>query len=73
MADLIKIHTDTEVTITKIKSELSINGISSLVKNGFQSGAMAGFGGGSPGLCDLFVDEHHSEKAAKIIQSIISN
>lgn len=72
MSSLIKIHTDSEITIARIKAELYINGISSLVKNGFQSGAMAGFGGGQPETRELYIDSDDIEKATKIIQQIIS-
>ncbi|MFT4752618.1 MAG: hypothetical protein ACI85Q_000150 [Salibacteraceae bacterium] len=72
MSSLIKIYTDTEVTIARLKDELYVNGISSLVKNGFQSGAIAGFGGGQPSLRDLFIDSDDMEKASKIIHQIIS-
>ena len=72
MSSLIKIHTDTETTILRIKAELYVNGISSLVKNGFQSGAMAGFGGGQPNIRDLYIDSDDLEKASKIIDTIIN-
>lgn len=73
MSSLIKIHTDSEITIARIKSELYINGISSLVKNGFQSGATAGFGGGIPDLRELYIDSDDLEKASKIIKQILDN
>lgn len=73
MSSLIKLHTDTETTIARLKSELYLNGVSSLIKNGFQSGAIAGFGGGQPELRDLFIDSDDLEKASKIINQIITN
>ena len=71
MSSLIKIYSDTEVTIAHIKSELYLNGISSLVKNGFQSGAIAGFGGGAPEIRDLFIDSDDLEKASEIIKEVL--
>ncbi len=72
MSSLIKIHTDTEITIARMKAELYINGISSLVKNGFQAGVSAGFGGGPPDSRELYIDSDDMEKATKIIQQIIT-
>ena len=73
MSSLIKIHTDSEITIARIKSELYINGISSLVKNGFQTGASAGFGGGVPELRDLYIDSDDLEKASQIIKQVLDH
>jgi hypothetical protein len=72
MSSLLKIHTDTEITISRLKGELYLQGISSITKNGFQSGNSAGFGGGLPNVLDLYIDSDDKEKALKIIQSIIN-
>lgn len=73
MSTLYKLHTDTAVTISRMKVELYNNGISSLIKNGFQSGTMAGFGGGQPELRDLYIDSDDLEKAANIIKQVLDN
>ena len=72
MSSLLKIHTDTEITISKLKSELYLQGISTITKNGFQSGTSAEFGGGLPGILDLYIDSDDKEKALEIINSIIN-
>ena len=72
MSSLLKIHTDSEITISKLKGELYLQGISSITKNGFQSGNTAGFGGGLPNVLDLYIDSDDKVKALKIIESIVN-
>ena len=73
MSSLLKIYTDSEITISKLKGELYLQGISSITKNGFQSGNNAGFGGGLPNVLDLYIDSDDKVKALKIIESIVNH
>jgi phenylpyruvate tautomerase PptA (4-oxalocrotonate tautomerase family) len=68
--ELIHMFTGTEVMVENLKAELEANGIKVLIKNGFQSGLMAGFGGGIPSAIDIFVASTDAEKAAEIIEAI---
>ena len=70
MSSLIKLLTDTQVNILHKKNQLYINGISSITKNGFQSGVTAGFGGGSPAILDLLINSDDREKAEKVISEL---
>jgi hypothetical protein len=70
MSRLIKLLTDSEITVLRIKNLLYLNGVSSITKNGFQSGASAGFGGGAPATLDLFIDSDDKKKTDKIISEM---
>jgi hypothetical protein len=72
MSDLVRLLTDSTITVARIKSELSQNGISSITKNGFQAGAMAGFGGGAPDSVDLFISPTDMEQAQTILKNLIN-
>ena len=67
MSSLIKLLSDSEITVLHIKNQLYINGVSSITKSGFQSGVSAGFGGGAPAMLDLFIDSDDKKQAEKII------
>lgn len=69
--ELVLIYTGRKVIIERIKAELEQNGIYSIVKNGFQQGIEAGFGGGIPSAIDIYVTESDVEKAKEIIEAII--
>jgi len=45
--ELVHLFTGSEVDVERLKSELEANGIKVLIRNDFQSGVMAGFGGGT--------------------------
>lgn len=68
---LVLVYTGGEIIIGRIRAELEVNGILSVVKNGFQQGLDAGFGGGIPSAIDLYVGELDVEEAVKIIKAII--
>ena len=65
------VFTGNEIITERIKAELELNGIVSIIKDGFKSGIAAGFGGGISSAIDLFVVDSDSEKAAEIIKAII--
>lgn len=67
---LVLIFTGSKVNIAMIKSELEINGILSMEKDGFKQGVEAGFAGGIPDSIDLFVKESDVVKATEIIKAI---
>lgn len=71
--NLIKIYTGTELTATYLKEELDSKGIGSIIKNDFQSGISAGFGGGIPSAIDLYIQESDFEKADPIVKEFIKN
>lgn len=68
---LVLVYTGTDVNIARIKYELEFMGINSIVKDGFNAGLAAGFGGGIPSAIDLFVTEIDLDKATEIINAIV--
>ena len=53
--EVVKLYTGNEIIISRIKTELETEGITSLVKDGFKQGIEAGFVGGVPSAIDIFV------------------
>ncbi|MEN8116156.1 MAG: DUF2007 domain-containing protein [Bacteroidota bacterium] len=68
---LTKLYTGGDVIINRIKTELELQGISSIVKDGFKQGLQSGFVGGVPSAIDIFVTDADYEKAKGIIKAII--
>lgn len=66
---LIRIFTGEQITISHLKGELEIKGISTLVKDGFASGNAAGFVAGTPSSLDLYIQEDDLEKAEAILKN----
>lgn len=69
--ELVLLYTGRKIIIERIKAELELNGIYSIVKDGFRQGIEAGFGGGIPSAIDLFVSESNLDKAREILNAII--
>ena len=68
---LVLVFTGRQVIIQMIRAELESNGIFSIIKDGFQQGIEAGFGGGIPSAIDLYVTESDLARAKEIIEAII--
>lgn len=64
-----RVYSDTEININRLRAELAKIGIPSLVKNEFQSGVLAGFGA-SPNAVDLYVNASDAEEATKLIDDL---
>jgi len=71
--NLIRVFTGSEISVILLKGELEENGIAALIKNDFQSGASAGFYGGSSSDIDLYIQESDLKKAEPIINEFIQN
>jgi len=69
--ELVHLFTGSEVDVERLKSELEANGIKVLIRNDFQSGVMAGFGGGVPSAIDIYVASSDEGKAKEIMKAII--
>lgn len=67
--DMIKIYTDSEINVERVRVELAKVGIPSLVKNEFKSGVMAGFGA-SPNAVELYVNPSDLEEASQLINDL---
>ena len=67
--EMVRVYSDTEITINMLKAELAKIEIPSLVKNEFRSGLMAGFGA-APNAVDLFVDSENVEQAELLIRDL---
>lgn len=64
-----RVYTGSEVNVQFLQDLYQKEGIASRVRNDFDSGLRAGFGGGMPGQVQLFVIESHYEDALKIARS----
>lgn len=62
------VYTGSEVNVQYLQELFEKQNIASRVRNDFDSGLRAGFGGGLPGQVLLFADTDHYEKALKIVE-----
>ena len=60
------VYTGSEPNVQYLQELYEKEGISSRVRNDFDSGLRAGFGGGMPGQVLLFVVKDHYDEAIKI-------
>lgn len=67
-SDMVHVFSNTELTVTHLKNILEDNGITSLMRNDFESGNSAGFVGGTNTSVDLYVQKVDEEKAKPIIE-----
>jgi hypothetical protein len=67
-ANFKRVYTGSEVNVQYLQELFEEENISSRVRNDFDSGLRAGFGGGLPGQVLLFADSEHFEKARKIVE-----
>ena len=63
------VYTGSDVNVQYLQELFHKAGISSIVKNNFESGLRAGFGGGLPGQVQLQVQTSHYDEAVKIIKA----
>lgn len=61
-----RVYTGSEVNVLHLEDILQQEGIGTRVRNDFDSGLRAGFGGGLPGQVQLFVLSEQYEKALRI-------
>ena len=66
--DYKRIYTGSEVNVMHLENILQQEGIATRVRNDFDSGLRAGFGGGLPGQVQLFVLSEHYDKALRIAE-----
>lgn len=71
--DYKRIYTGSEVNVLHLQNLLSEEDIPTRVRNDFDSGLRAGFGGGLPGQVLLFVRSSHYEKALEITNATFPN
>ncbi len=64
-----RVYTGSEVNVQYLQELYNKAGISSRVRNDFDSGLRAGFGGGLPGQVQLFVLKSHYKEALAIAKS----
>ncbi|MDT0675924.1 DUF2007 domain-containing protein [Autumnicola musiva] len=63
------VYTGSETNVQYLQELYKEQGISSRVRNDFDSGLRAGFGGGLRGQILLFVDKNHFPEADKIART----
>ncbi len=64
-----RVYTGSEPNVQYLQELFEKESISTRVRNDFDSGLRAGFGGGLPGQVQLFVDQAHYDQALKIAKS----
>lgn len=64
----IRFFTGSLIEIQRLQIDLDDQGITSMIKNNFQSGVRAGFYGGSPSQVELFIYEEDKLKALPILE-----
>lgn len=64
-----RVYTGSETNVQYLQELFDKAGISSRVRNDFDSGLRAGFGGGLPGQVQLFVVKNHFDEALKIAKT----
>ncbi len=63
------VYTGSEVNVQYLQELLEKAGIATRVRNDFDSGLRAGFGGGLPGQVLLFAIASHYDEAEKIVRA----
>lgn len=63
-----RVYTGSDVNVQYLKNLLDKAGIRTRVRNDFDSGLRAGFGGGLPGQVQLFAISSHYDEALKITE-----
>lgn len=71
--NLVKVFTGSEVSVILLKGVLEENGISTIIKNEYQSGITAGFFSGVPSAIDLYIKESDFKQAEPIIHEFVKN
>lgn len=64
-----RVYTGSETNVQYLQEVFDKAGISSRVRNDFDSGLRAGFGGGLPGQVQLFVIKSHFDEALNIAKT----
>lgn len=64
-----RVYTGSTTNVQYLQELFNKASISSRVRNDFDSGLRAGFGGGLPGQVQLFVVKNHYEEALKIAKT----
>ncbi len=64
-----RVYTGSETNVQYLQEVFDKAGISSRVRNDFDSGLRAGFGGGLRGQVQLFVIKSHYDEALKIAKT----
>jgi hypothetical protein len=70
--NLIRVFTGDEISAIHLKGELEKIGISSMIRNDFQSGVAAGFGG-VPSAVDLYLQEKDLKEAGPLVDGFNQN
>lgn len=61
-----RVYTGSEINVQHLQNLMQDEGIPTRVRNDFDSGLRAGFGGGLPGQVLLFAKTSHYDKALRI-------
>lgn len=72
MDDIIKVFVGGSITVNLLKTDLKEIGINAIVKDGRESGSLAGFSGGTETSVELYISQSELEKAQPIINDYLS-
>ncbi len=64
-----RVYTGSDTNVQYLQEMFDKSGIHSRVRNDFDSGLRAGFGGGLPGQVQLFVLQSHYDEAVNIAKT----
>jgi hypothetical protein len=67
--NLVRIFTGNKVEADLLKGTLEESGITTIVRNDFEAGTIAGFGGGFPSMIDLYIHQDDLNRAEEIIEN----
>ena len=67
-----RVYTGSLINVQFLQTMLQDRGINSITRDDFQSGMMAGFGGGVPNHVQLFVKKSDIDEAIPIIEKSLS-
>lgn len=67
---LVKLLTGGTVIINRLKTELELRGIKTLIKDRFKQGVEAGFVDGQPSGIEIFVTAYDFKEAIEIVEVI---
>lgn len=70
-SDYVRVYTGPLIIVKMLQSHLQDVGINPIVKDNLESGLRGGFGGGLPGLIQLFVHKDEIQKAGPIISEAL--
>lgn len=67
------LYSGPEISVMILKEIMEDHQIPCIIKNNFQSGAMAGFYGGPMGVIDLYIESKNLVRAQSLLEEFLEN